>query len=148
MAVMAMSSSGVALAQGNPSVKHTEEEWRSLLSPLAYKVLRENGTERSFTSTLNNENRAGIFACAGCSANLFSSKAKFDSGTGWPSFYEPVSKEAIQLRQTPRDAFFMMKEVRCATCDSHQGHVFHDAPSTPTGDRYCINGVALKFIPD
>mmetsp|Transcript_4950 Transcript_4950/g.9072 ORF Transcript_4950/g.9072 Transcript_4950/m.9072 type:complete len:210 (-) Transcript_4950:267-896(-) len=134
-------------ASASPTVVKTEQEWRKMLSPLAYRVLRESGTERSFTSPLNDEKRNGTFVCAGCSNKLFASKAKFDSGTGWPSFYEPVSSGAITYKQSPKDIIFMMKEVRCSQCDGHLGHVFKDAPQTPTGNRFCINGVALSFVP-
>jgi peptide-methionine (R)-S-oxide reductase len=107
-------------------------------------VLREQDTERAFSSPLNNEHRAGIFACAGCDLPLFDSKTKFDSGTGWPSFYEPI-KDAVK---TDSDYTFGMvrDEVHCRRCGGHLGHVFNDGPP-PTGLRYCMNGVSLKFIP-
>ena len=119
-------------------------EWRKRLTPEQYSVLREAGTERAFTSPLLHEKRAGIFACAGCDLNLFSSATKYDSGTGWPSFWAPLDK-AIG---TSRDVSFGMVRtaVHCRRCGGHLGHVFDDGPK-PTGLRYCMNGVALVFKP-
>lgn len=122
----------------------TPEEWRAQLSPAAYRVLREHGTERAFTSPLNDESRAGIFHCAGCDLPLFQSAWKYDSGTGWPSFFD-VMRDHIGtsvdfLIGVPRT------EYHCARCLGHQGHVFPDGPQ-PTGLRYCNNGVALRFAP-
>ncbi|CAN5419384.1 peptide-methionine (R)-S-oxide reductase MsrB [soil metagenome] len=124
-------------------VSHTDEEWRRLLDPAAYQVLRHEGTERPFTSPLNDEHRNGVFACAGCALPLFSSKTKFDSGTGWPSFWQPLDKQAVLEK---RDSTFGMirTEVRCRQCGGHLGHVFDDGPK-PTGLRYCMNGVAMTF---
>ncbi len=121
-----------------------DAEWRKRLSPAAYDVLRHQGTERPFTSPLNNEHRAGTFACAGCALPLFSSKTKFDSGTGWPSFWQPLPN-AIG---TTSDSSFGMErtEVHCRRCGGHLGHVFNDGPR-PTGLRYCMNGVAMTFRP-
>lgn len=136
--------SSEASAKGKFEVTKSDEEWRRTLSPAAYYVLRHADTERPFTSPLNKEKRAGIFACAGCDKKLFSSKAKYDSHTGWPSFYEPikggVGTSTDYLIGYPRT------EVHCARCGGHLGHVFDDGPP-PTGLRYCINGVALKFLP-
>jgi peptide-methionine (R)-S-oxide reductase len=125
-------------------VTKTEEEWRKLLSPAAYKVLRDHGTERPYTSPLNAEKRKGMFACAGCELPLFASETKFESGTGWPSFYRPL-ENAIGTTED-RSLFMLRTEVHCRRCGGHQGHVFEDGPP-PTGLRYCINGVSLKFIP-
>jgi peptide-methionine (R)-S-oxide reductase len=125
-------------------VTHTDQEWRSLLSPAQYEVLRRDGTERAFTSPLDHEKRAGSYACAGCGLVLFSSKTKYDSGTGWPSFWAPLDNAVGTTRDT---AFGMVRtEVHCARCGGHLGHVFDDGPA-PTHLRYCMNGVALKFTP-
>ncbi len=121
-----------------------DEEWKARLNSKAYEVLRHEGTEPPFTSPLNDEKREGVFACAGCDLELFPSSFKFDSGTGWPSFFD-----AIPGRVETKTDFKLMvprKEYHCARCGGHQGHVFEDGPK-PTGLRYCNNGVALKFIP-
>jgi peptide-methionine (R)-S-oxide reductase len=126
------------------AVTHTDAEWRKLLTPSQYSVLRQEGTERAFTSPLNDEHRAGIFSCAGCEQNLFSSKTKFDSGTGWPSFWQPLDN-AVGERQD--STFGMVRtEIHCSRCGGHLGHVFNDGPR-PTGLRYCMNGVAMTFKP-
>ncbi|MDO8288239.1 MAG: peptide-methionine (R)-S-oxide reductase MsrB [Parvibaculum sp.] len=124
-------------------VTKSDAEWKAALSPEAYQVLRHENTERPFTSPLNEEHRKGIFACAGCALPLFSSTTKFDSGTGWPSFYQPL-ENAVATRD---DTTFMMTrtEVHCRRCGGHLGHVFNDGPK-PTGLRYCMNGVSLRFI--
>jgi peptide-methionine (R)-S-oxide reductase len=122
----------------------SDAEWQARLSPAAYQVLRHEDTERPFTSTLNNEKRAGIFHCAGCDQPLFESAKKYDSGTGWPSFWDFIPG-AIGTRED--NSLFMTRiEVHCSNCGGHQGHVFEDGPP-PTGLRYCINGLSLRFEP-
>ncbi len=127
-------------------VEKSDEEWLDQLGSAAFKVLRQHGTERAGTSPLNAEKRTGVFVCAGCGQPLFASGAKFESGTGWPSFYEPIDEQAIE-EQVDRSFFMTRTEVHCSRCGGHQGHVFPDGPP-PTGLRYCINGVSLKFVPD
>ncbi|MDH7797799.1 MULTISPECIES: peptide-methionine (R)-S-oxide reductase MsrB [unclassified Beijerinckia] len=126
-------------------VAKSDAEWRAQLSPQAYDVLRHHGTERAGTSPLNMEKRQGVFHCAGCGRSLFNAETKFESGTGWPSFFEPLT-DAIETT-VDRSLFMMRTEVHCAGCGGHLGHVFPDGPR-PTGDRYCMNGVALRFEPD
>ncbi len=126
-------------------VTHTDAEWRALLTPEQYSVLRQEGTERAFTSPLDHEHRHGTFACAGCANPLFSSSTKFDSGTGWPSFYQPL-KNAVN-EKTDTMLGMVRTEVHCRRCGGHLGHVFDDGPP-PTGLRYCMNGVAMTFTPD
>lgn len=125
-------------------VERSDDDWRARLTPAQYRILRRHGTERPFSSPLNDEKRAGTFSCAGCALPLFSSAAKFDSGTGWPSFWQPLD-DAIG---TTRDfSLGMLRvEVHCRRCGGHLGHVFTDGPK-PTGLRYCINGDALSFAP-
>ncbi len=127
-------------------MKKTDAEWKSQLSPEAYHVARKHGTERAFTSPLNDEKREGVFACVCCGKHVFNADAKFDSGTGWPSFYQPTAPENVGTTED-RGLFMRRTEVHCATCEAHLGHVFPDGPK-PTGLRYCINGVALKFKPE
>ena len=129
---------------GTFEVTRTPEEWRKLLTPAQYAVLREQDTERAYTSPLNDEHREGTFICAGCDLPLFSSKTKFDSGTGWPSFYQPI--EGAVLKDTDHSFGMVRDEVHCRRCGGHLGHVFDDGPP-PTGLRYCINGVSLKLEP-
>lgn len=133
--------------QGNEAtypVQKTESEWREALSPEAFRVLRQHGTERAGTSVLNAEKREGIFVCAGCGQALFESGTKFESGTGWPSFWQPVEDG---VGTTSDRSFFMVRtEVHCANCGGHLGHVFPDGPQ-PSGQRYCMNGAAMAFTP-
>jgi peptide-methionine (R)-S-oxide reductase len=125
-------------------VAHTDAEWRSLLSPAAYEVLRRQGTETPFSSKLDVETRAGTYGCAGCDLSLFPSETKYDSHTGWPSFWQPLSNAVAERSDT---SFLMDRtEVHCVRCGGHLGHVFPDGP-LPTGLRYCMNGVALNFKP-
>ncbi|MEQ6334454.1 peptide-methionine (R)-S-oxide reductase MsrB [Sphingobium sp. MK2] len=135
---------GVGEAEAAYPFALTDAQWRQRLSPLAYNVLRKQATERPFTSPLDKEKRAGTFACAGCDQKLFSSKTKFDSRTGWPSFYAPLPKAVGTSRDF--DLGYPRTEVHCARCGGHLGHVFDDGPK-PTGKRYCMNGVAMRFIP-
>ena len=122
----------------------SDAEWRKRLSPAAYDVLRHEGTERPYSSPLNKEHRAGTFACAGCALPLFSSTTKFESGTGWPSFWQPLGNAVVT--RTDRTLGMARTEVSCRRCGGHLGHVFDDGPQ-PTGKRYCMNGVAMTFKP-
>ncbi len=121
----------------------TDAEWRASLTPEQYRILREHGTERAFSNPLNDEKREGMFRCAGCGTELFSSAAKFESGTGWPSFFAPAAPEAV-AEKSDNSWFMKRTEVLCASCGGHLGHVFPDGPK-PTGLRYCMNGAALDF---
>ncbi len=146
------SVAAVRVLRGSPTVAKpeketfevvkTDEAWKAQLSPAAYRVLRQHGTERAGTSPLDHEKRPGTFLCAACALPLFSSETKFDSGTGWPSFFAPIDGA---VRTTEDRGFFMVRtEVHCRRCGGHLGHVFDDGPP-PTGKRYCMNGVALAF---
>lgn len=122
----------------------TEAEWKARLTPEQFHVLREKGTERQYAGTLWNNHDHGIYRCAGCGLDLFRSEEKYDSGTGWPSFYAPVARENVRLEED--NSFFMRRtEVLCSRCDGHLGHVFSDGPA-PSGQRYCMNAAALGFV--
>jgi peptide-methionine (R)-S-oxide reductase len=124
-------------------VSKTEEEWKRSLSPEEYRVLRERGTERAFTGSLLHNDKRGVYRCAGCGSVLFDSEAKFDSRSGWPSFFEPKSEDSIEQKADP-SLPLPRKEILCAKCGGHLGHVFDDGPA-PTGLRYCVNSAALHF---
>jgi peptide-methionine (R)-S-oxide reductase len=133
------------MAELKAEVEKTEDQWRRELTPEQFEVLRRHGTERAGTSPLNYEKRNGVFCCAGCGEPLFSADTKFESGTGWPSFWAPIDGA---VRTTSDRSHFMTRiEVQCAKCGGHLGHVFPDGPA-PTGQRYCMNGVALDFKTD
>ena len=125
-------------------VNHSQDEWRRLLGPQRYAILREAATERAFTSPLDGEHRKGTFVCAGCGQALFSSSTKFDSGTGWPSFWKPLPRAVVT--NSDRSLGMLRTEVLCSRCGGHLGHVFDDGPK-PTSLRYCMNGLSMKFRP-
>lgn len=135
-----------ARADSRPKIAKSDAEWKTQLTPEQYHVTREHGTERAFSGPYLDEKRAGTFACVCCGAPLFSSATKFESGTGWPSFYAAADNGAVREHED-RSWFMRRTEVRCDACDAHLGHVFPDGPK-PTGLRYCMNGCALKFEPD
>jgi peptide-methionine (R)-S-oxide reductase len=135
---------GAQAAEGRFQVSHSEAEWRKRLTAQQFAVLRQEDTERAGSSPLNREKRKGTYVCTGCELPLFSSATKFESGTGWPSFWKPLAS-AVGTRQDNR-LFFKRTEVHCRRCGGHLGHVFDDGPK-PTGLRYCMNGVAMKFRP-
>ncbi len=125
-------------------VQRSDEDWRQELSPTQYHVLREQGTERPGTSPLNYEKRSGVFSCAACGQHLFTSDTKFESGSGWPSFFQPI--DGAVVTRTDGSHFMVRTEAVCSQCGGHLGHVFPDGPA-PTGERYCMNGVSLAFQP-
>jgi peptide-methionine (R)-S-oxide reductase len=125
----------------------TDAQWRERLSPEQYQVLRQHGTERAFTGSLNAEKRDGEYFCAGCGSKLFDAARKYDSGSGWPSFTAPAQPEAV-IEVTDTSHGMVRVEIRCAVCDGHLGHVFPDGPREETGLRYCMNSAALSFAPD
>ena len=137
-----LASPPAAKAMTNYEVTHTDAEWHKLLTPAQYDVLRQEGTERPFTSELLKEYRDGTFSCAGCDLPLFSSKTKFESGTGWPSFYKPLDNAVGEHKD--RTLGMLRTEIHCRRCGGHLGHVFDDGPK-PTGLRYCMDGFALQF---
>ncbi len=131
----------------NYEVTKSNDEWKQELDPESFAVLRQAATERAWTGELLDEHRAGLFTCKGCGNELFKSGTKFDSGCGWPSFYESIRPEAVELIEDTTLGM-VRTEVRCAKCGGHLGHVFPDGFGTPTGDRYCMNSLALKFTPE
>jgi peptide-methionine (R)-S-oxide reductase len=135
----------MATPENQYEVQKTEQEWQKVLTPEEFKVLRKHGTERAGTSPLDKVYEEGTYVCTGCGQPLFTSDTKFNSGTGWPSFYQPL-EEAIATT-VDRTLFMTRTEVHCSRCGGHLGHVFNDGPK-PTGQRYCMNGVSLKFVPE
>lgn len=145
MATIGLPATAADRSNGEFEIMRTDKEWKSVLTPEQYYVLRRHGTERAGSSPLDREKRSGTFHCAGCGLPLYASEAKFDSGTGWPSFWEAI--EGAVGTTTDRSFFMTRTEVHCRRCGGHLGHIFSDGPP-PTGKRHCINGVALTFEPD
>ena len=144
LAALGIAPAQRAAAKGDFEVTRSESEWKAMLSSLEYKVMRKEGTERAFSSALNDNKASGTYICRGCDLPLYSSKHKFDSGTGWPSFYQAINDTAVETK-LDRSLFMTRTECHCRRCGSHLGHIFEDGPK-PTGLRHCINGVSLKFV--
>lgn len=134
------------MSGSNPKIVKSDAEWREILTPEQYRVTRKHGTERAWTHPLNEEKRNGVFNCVCCGQPLFEQSEKYESGSGWPSFFAPITDHAVDEHED-RSLFMRRTEVRCASCDAHLGHVFPDGPQ-PTGLRYCMNGTALDFVPE
>ena len=145
-AAAAEKGKSVQAANGTEKVVKTDEEWKKILTPEQYHVLRKQGTERAFTGEYHDHKGKGTYVCAACGLPLFSSATKYDSGTGWPSFWQPIDPKAVGTEED-RSFFTTRTEVHCARCGGHLGHVFTDGPR-PTGLRYCMNSVSLKFVPE
>jgi len=142
-ALLATAIPAFARKDGAFEITKTPEEWKKILTPYQYQVLREEGTERAYTSPLNDNKKAGVYHCAGCDLDLYSSETKYDSRTGWPSFWAPIADSRIGT-STDKKLFYTRTEVHCARCGGHLGHIFDDGPK-PTGERHCLNGLALTF---
>ena len=138
-------SDAKAQSGGSFKINRTPEQWKRQLGAARYRILRLAGTERAYSSPLNDEKRTGVFACAGCNLGIYKSNTKYDSGTGWPSFWAPIARDRIGITRDYKIGY-ARTEVHCARCGGHLGHIFDDGPK-PTGKRHCINGLALKFIP-